>query len=116
MSTSATASAWARMSSAFGCAGAPRSAASTGLANTAPPPAPAQLAYGRPVVAGLGERVQGALQQRRQVDLLAGARAPTPPGGRPGLGHVAPPVARIVETAYLENSRLDNYTSGPKGR
>jgi hypothetical protein len=38
MSTWATASAWARMSSGLGRAGAPRSAASTGLANSAPPP------------------------------------------------------------------------------
>src|SRR6266851_9513011 len=37
--------------------------------------APAQLAHGRPVIAGLGERLQGAPKENIQIDFLAGARA-----------------------------------------
>jgi hypothetical protein len=37
--------------------------------------APAQLADGRPVIASLGERLQGALKENIQIDFLAGARA-----------------------------------------
>jgi len=57
------------------------------------------LAHGRPVVPGLGERVQGGLQQQGQIDLLAGAWTPPSAWDRCGLGHVTSPVARIGETS-----------------